>query len=224
MKDLPHSSSDLEKIYRERFAGVQNYRAKVWKTLCAQFFARWISPDAVILDLGCGYCEFINNISAAQKYGMDLNPDARNNAAPDVAVFQQDTSAEWPVPEGALDVVFTSNFLEHLPTKTHLESTLRHAFRSLKPGGRFIAMGPNIKYVPGAYWDFIDHHIALTELSMAEVLQKSGFSVEKVVPRFLPYTMSGNTTYPLWMLRLYLAMPLAWPVFGKQFLVVARKP
>jgi len=224
MKDLPHSSSDLEQIYRERFSGLQAYRSRVWRMLGSKFFSRWIHADAVVLDLGCGYCEFINNISAAKKYGMDLNPDASGNAARDVTIFQQNTSSEWPLPEGALDVVFTSNFLEHLPDKAHLESTLRRAFLGLKHGGLFIAMGPNIKYVPGAYWDFIDHHIALTELSMAEVLRKCGFVIERITPRFLPYTMSGKTTYPLWMLQLYLALPFVWPLVGKQFLLVVRRP
>jgi hypothetical protein len=93
----------------------------------------------------------------------------------------------------------------------------------LKPGGRFIAMGPNIKYIPGAYWDFFDHYVELTELSLAEALLNCGFEIEKQVGRFLPYTMSQGSQYPVWMLRVYLALPLAWPIFGKQFLVVGRK-
>jgi hypothetical protein len=62
--------------------------------------------------------------------------------------------------------VFTGNLFEHLPGKTHLGHTLRAAFRCLRKGGRLIAMGPNIKFVPGAYWDFYDHHLALTKLSL----------------------------------------------------------
>jgi hypothetical protein len=94
----------------------------------------------------------------------------------------------------------------------------------LKPGGRFIAMGPNIKYIPGAYWDFFDHYVELTELSLAEALLNCGFEIEKQVGRFLPYTMSQGSQYPVWMLRVYLAVPLAWPIFGQQFLVVGRRP
>jgi hypothetical protein len=50
-----------------------------------------------------------------------------------------------------------------------------------------------------------------------------GFEIEICVGRFLPYTMSQGRTYPVWMLKLYLAIPWMWSVFGKQFLVVARK-
>jgi hypothetical protein len=37
-----------------------------------------------------------------------------------------------------------------------------------------------------------------------------------------PYSMSQGPTYPLWMLKAYLAVPFVWRFFGKQFLVVAR--
>jgi len=221
--EIPHSAPDLEQIYRQRFSGMLEYRKEVWRVLTSRFFSRWISPDAAVLDLGCGYCEFINSISARKKYGMDLNPDARKNAARDVVVFEQDCSMPWPLEEGSLDVVFTSNFFEHLPTKTHLEKTLQQAWLSLKKGGAIIAMGPNIKYLPGAYWDFYDHHIALTELAMVEVMTKCGFTIDMMKPRFLPYSMSNGTNYPVWILRLYLLMPPVWPLFGKQFLIIGRK-
>jgi hypothetical protein len=61
-------------------------------------------------------------------------------------------------------------------------------------------------------------------MSLSEALSNSGFEIEEQVPRFLPYTMSHGTQYPIWMLRMYLALPIVWPIFGKQFLVVGRKP
>ena len=214
---------DLQRIYGTRFAGKSEYRDQVWKVLVS-YFGRWIPARATLLDLGAGYCEFINNVPADVKYAMDLNPDIRKKAASEVTVLQQDCSEPWPLPEAELDAVFTSNFLEHLPDKEAVRQTLSQAYRCLKPGGRFIAMGPNIKYVPGAYWDFFDHYVQLTELSLAEALLERGFEIEKRVARFLPYTMSDGRQYPTWVLRLYLAMPAVWPVFGKQFLVVGQKP
>lgn len=115
------------------------------------------------------------------------------------------------------------NFLEHLPSRQAIADTLLQAKRCLRSGGRFIAMGPNGKYVGGAYWDFWDHHIALTERSMVEILELQGFRVESVIDRFLPYTMVNVRAYPLFLVSLYLMFPLAWKVMGKQFLVVARK-
>jgi SAM-dependent methyltransferase len=213
---------DLQRIYRARFAGKLDYRIEVWKIL-ASYFGRWVPPGAAVLDLGAGYCEFINNISADRKYAMDLNPEIVQAAGPNVKIFQQDCSEIWPLAEAELDVVFTSNFLEHLPSKEAVRATLSNAHHCLKPGGRFIAMGPNIKYTQGAYWDFFDHYVELTELSLSEALSNNGFQIEKQMGRFMPYTMSHGRHYPTWLLRMYLAMPAAWPLFGKQFLVIGSK-
>jgi SAM-dependent methyltransferase len=190
--------------------------------LCS-FFSRWIPPEGSVLDLGSGHCEFINNISSRSKAAMDLNPDTKKFANPDVQVLQQDCSQPWELAPASLDAVFTSNFFEHLPDKAALERTLQEVRRALKPGGRLIAMGPNIKFVPGQYWDFFDHYLPLTELALVEVLQKTGFEIEQAWARFLPYSMSAGPQYPTWTLRVFLANRWAWRIFGKQFLVIARK-
>jgi len=153
---------------------------------------------------------------------MDLNPDAREHAAADVSVIEADCSQSWPQLE--LDVVFTSNFLEHLPTKDAVLATLRNACAALRPGGRLIAIGPNIRFLPGDYWDFFDHFVPLSDKSVCEALRAAGFKIDLSVPKFLPYTMSDGRRYPLAMLRAYLALPALWRVFGKQFLIVAQKP
>lgn len=183
----------------------------------------WDTNYKAVWHFGSGTSLITNNATARVKYAMDLNPDVHQRAAHDVTVLQQDCSDPWPLPEGTLDAVFTSNFLEHLPDKAAVSTVLSNAYRCLKPGGRFIAMGPNIKYIPGAYWDFFDHYVELTELSLAEALSNTDFEIEKTVARFLPYTMSQGNLYPTWVLRLYLAMPAAWPIFGKQFLVIGQK-
>jgi SAM-dependent methyltransferase len=155
---------------------------------------------------------------------MDLNPRTQQHLAPEVRFLQQDCSMPWPLPDGELDLVFTSNFFEHLPDKPTLGRTLEQAFRCLKPGGRLIAMGPNIRFTGGRYWDFWDHYLPLTEASLSEGLTTRGFQIEECLPRFLPYTMVGRPRHPLWMLSLYLRLPFLWRWCGGQFLVVAAKP
>ncbi len=218
------SPADLEKIYSARFSGQKAYRDNVWKILTAEFFSRWIKPSDTVLDLGCGYGEFINNVRAAKKFGMDLNPSAKENVNANVEILEQDCSLEWPLPANSLDVVFTSNFFEHLRTKQALQATLSEALRCLKPSGRLIALGPNVKYLSGPYWDFFDHYLPLTELSLAEVLTITGYRIEEAIPKFLPYSMSQGSQPPLWMLRLFLRVPLLWKIAGRQFLVIGQKP
>ncbi len=219
----PELQVDLEKIYSARFSGLEAYRNKVWQVLVNDFFSRWIKPDASVLDLGCGYCEFINNVTAAGKFAMDLNPAAKDRVARGIHFLQQDCSATWPLQDNSLDAVFTSNFLEHLPNKAAVQMTLLEARRCLKPNGRLFALGPNIKVLNGQYWDFFDHHVALTELSMAEALKIAGYRPERVISKFLPYTMSQGFRPPVWTMRPYLKVPLLWRIFGGQFLVIAVK-
>jgi hypothetical protein len=77
--------------------------------------------------------------------------------------------------------------------------------------------------VQGAYWDFWDHFLCLTELSLAEALENNGYTVRRAIPRFLPYTTVHQPAYPMAFVRLYLRMPFVWPLFGRQFLVVAER-
>jgi SAM-dependent methyltransferase len=216
-------SEVLRDEYRMRFSATAKYRDGVWKALCEAFFGQFIPPAAHVLDLGSGWGEFLRNVSAAKKYAMDLNPDAGVHLDRDAVFLHQDCSQEWQLPSASLDVVFTSNFLEHLPDKAHVERAIRQAHRCLRPGGLILCLGPNIKHVNGAYWDFWDHHVPITDLSLSELLKMQGFSIQRRVPRFLPYSMSTGRTPPLPLVRWYLKLPIVWPLFGKQFLVVGRK-
>jgi SAM-dependent methyltransferase len=209
--------------YRLRFSGNEAYRTAVWKILCSRVFSRFISADACVLDVGSGWGEFINNVAAAEKLAMDLNPDAGSRLSQGIRFLNQDCSRPWELAAATLDVVFTSNFLEHLPEKAGIERVVAEAYRCLREGGLLICMGPNIRYVPGKYWDFFDHHLPLTELSVAEVLQLNGFTIERSTPRFLPYSMSAGRTPPLILVKAYLRLPWLWPLLGRQFLVVGRK-
>ncbi|HLH57241.1 MAG TPA: class I SAM-dependent methyltransferase [Verrucomicrobiae bacterium] len=216
--------SELARVYGNRFDAVRDYRLRVWQVLVPNFFQRLVPEGAAVLDLGCGYGEFINTVRAASKFGMDLNPNTRSNLAPGVQFLEQDCSTTWPLPDAHLDVVFTSNFFEHLPDKTALGRTLEQVFRCLKPGGRLIAMGPNIKFTDGRYWDFWDHYLPLTETSLSEGMAVRGFEIENCYARFLPYTMVGARQYPMWCIGLYLKLPLLWRWKGEQFLVIGRRP
>ena len=215
---------DLEREYRLRFERTAAYRNRVWQLLTRDFFQAYIPAGGAVLDLGCGWGEFIRNIQAGRKYGMDLNPESERRLTADVTFFKQDCAGRWPLPDDSLDVVFTSNFFEHLPSKSSLRDTLSEVRRCLKPGGQLICLGPNIRYLPGAYWDFWDHYLPLSERSLGELLELLGFRIHTSIARFLPYSMSQGVTPPLFLLAAYLRLKIFWPVLGKQFLIVARKP
>ena len=217
------SEKNLTQIYEKRFSGHEIYRNRVWKVLITKFFSKWIRNTDHIFDLGCGYGEFINHTKCEVRYAMDLNPKTKSLLDKEIIFHEQDCSIPWKIEANSLDLVFTSNFFEHLPNKDSLDRTMCEIKNALKPGGRLIAMGPNISVLKGKYWDFWDHHVALSDQSLCELLQIHDFTIEQSESKFLPYNMVRVKERPLFMVSLYLRFPILWKLFGKQFLIIAKK-
>jgi ubiquinone/menaquinone biosynthesis C-methylase UbiE len=215
---------DLSKLYQFRFReGDWRNEKRIWKVLCERFFQPLIGDDLVVLDLACGHGAFINNIRAKKKYAVDLNPDARTNLADDIEFFLAAADKMPAIGDGAVDVVFASNFLEHLRSKEECDRVFAEVRRILRPGGRFVILGPNIRYLASRYWDFYDHCLPLSHLSLEEGLAQADYEIERIIPRFLPYTTRSRLPQHPFLVALYLRVPPAWRLLGRQFLVVARK-
>ena len=219
--------SDLqpEALYRRRFADVsQRKRAAMWEVLCRVVLQRYVAAGDTVVDLGAGFCEFINTIRCGTKIAVDANPAVREHAASDVRIVLGAMPAVLTqLRDGSADVVFCSNFFEHLPDKAAVLAVLGHIHRVLKPGGRLLVIQPNIRYAYKEYWDFFDHHVALSHGSLSEAVTISGFDIDVLRPRFLPYTTKSRLPQAAWLVRLYLACPPAQWMLGKQMLLVARK-
>jgi SAM-dependent methyltransferase len=224
-KTSDHALLNVERLYRHRFPeDMLARRAAVWKILCRQWFARYISPEARVLEVAPGYCEFINNIEALERVTVDINPETRNHAAPDVTVHE--TSAERlaeVVPRAYFDAVFMSNFLEHCRSRDVMLAVLHAATDVLKPGGRLLVLGPNFRYCYKEYFDYFDHHLPLTEKAVVEALQLVGLKMELVNPRTLPFTFRSRLPSWPWLVSLYLRLPFLWQLFGAQFFIVSKK-
>lgn len=217
--------SKVDQLYRHRFpAEMLERRAAVWRVLCSAWFGRYIPPRARVLEVAAGYCEFINNVEAAERVAVDLNPETRDHAAPGVRVYElaAERMAE-AVPRDYFDVVFMSNFLEHCRSREQVLAVMSGVSEVLKPGGRLLILGPNFRYCAKDYFDFFDHHLPLTEKSVSEALHLSGFQLEVVEPRTLPFTFRSRLPSWPWLVRLYLGLPLLWRFFGAQFFIVGRK-
>ncbi|WP_349656023.1 class I SAM-dependent methyltransferase [Xanthomonas sp. 10-10] len=221
---MPDIDQDLDVLYQHRFPKEElANKNRIWQVLCTQYFSRFVKPNETVVDIGAGYCEFINNIPAAHKIAVDLNPDVRKFAADGIRIINESCIAVSSIPSASVDAVFMSNFLEHLPTKDLVLQTLRESARMLKPGGRVIILQPNIRFLYDEYWDYFDHHTALSDRSLVEGVLMAGLDPQVVIPKFLPYTTKSRLPQAPWLVSLYLRIPLAWHVLGKQALVIAYK-
>lgn len=217
-------------IYKKRFSDSQDRtREGVWQLLCGSFLKQFISENDVVVDLGAGDGLFSKNVQAKKRIAVDISPHVLELEKEGIEVIQSPATEFASKLDQPADVVFMSNFLEHLPTKQVLLSVLEECHEALADGGKIIILQPNIRYVGVAYWDYIDHHIALTEHSLVEALEVSGFKIERLIPRFLPYTAKSLLGDLLskpgfsFLMNLYIKVPLFWRLFGKQTLVVASK-
>ena len=126
-------AGELDRLYNNRFpAGERAARARLWKLLCQAFFDRYVPSDGTVLDLGAGYCDFINNVRAARRIALDLNPDCTVAAAPEVQVHQLSLDRLGEVvADGSIDLAFASNVFEHLRAPTRCwKSSGRCTWRS----------------------------------------------------------------------------------------------
>lgn len=196
-------------------------RAIVWKVV-AQHLAGWVSPGGHVLEVGAGYCDWINNVTAARRVAVDVWPEVGRFAAPGVEAMVLDASRELATLGAAsFDTVLASNVLEHFePAVT--ASVVDDIGRLLKAGGRLIIIQPNFRYASKQYFDDYTHRSVFTDVSLPNLLRAHGYRIDRVEPRFLPYSMRG-TKLPIrpWTVRAYLRSPFK-PMAG-QMLVVARR-
>ena len=223
--DQSGMQSQLESLYRNRFSDPEvASKQAFWAVLCRRAFQRFVPVQGTVLDLAAGNCEFVNNIEARRRIAVDLNPDVKEWAEDGVEVMVTRSDELDRVADGEIDTVFSSNFFEHLPSKDALLQTLAECHRVLRPDGSIVVLMPNIRYLAGRYWDYFDHHLPLTHLSLSEGLELAGFEVVHVVPRFLPYTVKAmRVPVRPWMVEAYLSAKPVWGILGRQMLVVARR-
>lgn len=216
------TNADLDQIYEHRF-GHADVREKdaIWREVAA-YLQRWVPAGGRVLDVACDLGYFIRHVRAGERWATDVR-DVASSLGPEVRFVQVDGLAmSGALPRGYFDVAFVSNYLEHLADPDAVVRQLAEIRKVLKPGGRLIVLQPNIRYVGAAYWDFIDHRVALTERSLVEAASTAGFEVEILIPQFLPYSTKSRLPRSGWLVRAYLRVPLVWRLMGKQTLLVAR--
>ena len=195
-------------------------RNKVWKAI-AEYLQQYVRNDAdCVLDLGAGYCDFINNIKARERIAVDMNPDASQFCHKDVKFLCASVDDLSLLRENSVDVLFASNLLEHLE-ELEIAYAVKEFNRILKQGARLILMQPNYRYAFKEYFDDYTHKKIFTHISLRDFFQANGFETIKVHPKFLPFSLKSRLPKSYILTKLYINS--FYKPMAKQMLLVFKK-
>jgi SAM-dependent methyltransferase len=206
-------------MYHETRFNFDQKREVLWQTLVEHFFQKSISSDANVLELGCGYGHFINNVKCAKKYAVDTWSGAAGHLAKGITFISRPVWQLEKLPARSIDYVFASNLFEHI-TQAELEKTLSLLKKKTKPGAKLVILQPNFRYAFREYFDDYTHKTIYTDVGLADLLQANGLEIERVFPKFLPLSIKSRFPVSKLLIRAYLLSPFKFQ--GKQMLIIAR--
>jgi SAM-dependent methyltransferase len=209
----------MNRDYFETRFHFDNDRKIVWKAI-SEYLQQFINENDTVLELGAGYCDFINQVKAGKKIATDLNPDVAGFCNKDVMFLHGAAGEHLHAANESIDVVFASNFFEHL-TDSASSGLLRELTRILKPGGKIILMQPNYYYSYREYWDDYTHVKAFSHVSLQDYLNSFGFKTIHLEKKFIPFSLKSRLPKSYFLTKLYLSFPVR--PFAKQMLIVVKK-
>jgi SAM-dependent methyltransferase len=191
-------------------------RNTLWKTLCESFFQRFVRAEHTVLELGCGYGEFINNIQCSSKIAMDRWAGITEYLNPGVRTEIGEITSLKGIADRSVDFVFASNIFEHL-TQADLALCLSEVRRVLRPGGTINIVQPNYRLCYAEYFDDYTHVAIYSDRSLSDFLSVNGFKILTCMPRFLPLTIKSRLPVSPLLIKAYLMSPVK-PLAKQMFL------
>ncbi len=208
--------------YKSRYVWNDD-RKVVWKEI-VRYLSIFLPKDGTILDIGAGYCDFINNVEAKNRVALDYSPDLEKYAQTGIRTVNSPVTDMSTINANSVDVVFASNLFEHLSDE-ELSKTMIEVKKVLKKGGRLILMQPNYRLAYKTYFDDHTHKKVFSDVSLETFLLSHGMDIELKKPKFLPFSLKSRPSiipvFP-WIIRVYIHSP--WKPFAGQMLFVAKLP
>lgn len=193
-------------------------RDRAWKPVVTYLSRFWDGATADILDVGAGYCSFINLAEGRRRVAVDIHDRLGQYAGRDVEHAVASATDLSVFPSESFDIVFASNLLEHLPRES-IHAALSEFRRVLRFRGRVILLQPNYRLCAKHYYDDYTHVTPLSDRSLADLVVVAGFGELDMQPRFLPLTVKSRVGSLSFLIPLYLRLP--WRPFAGQMLLVA---
>jgi ubiquinone/menaquinone biosynthesis C-methylase UbiE len=195
-------------------------REILWRALWKFHFSRYITSSDCVLELGCGYADFINNVQTRRRIALDSWPGFLKYLAKDVEGHIGDATDLSFLERASVDFAFASNVFEHL-TKENLSSVLSQLSEKLTIRGKLAILQPNYRYAYKEYFDDYTHVSVYSHESLCDFLAAHNYQVIECIPRFMPLTVKNRRMIVSEsLIRLYLSLPMK--PLGKQMFVIAR--
>lgn len=207
--------------YHKDYLVFDKGRAVVWREI-AGYLKKWIPKGTAALELGAGYCDFINVLDFPQKMAIDIWPEFTKYAGNEVVCHVLDVrKINVGKFKNKFDLIMASNLLEHL-TIDEVNKLLSDCRKILSQNGKLILIQPNFTYSYQHYFDDYTHKSIFTETSLCSVLVQNKYKIVHVEPRFLPLTVKSR--FPKWriLVRLYLSLPIR-PMAGQMLIIASFK-
>jgi SAM-dependent methyltransferase len=178
-----------------------------------------VRDDDTVLDLGCGYGSFINQVVARRRIALDSWPDFPRFLAPGIEAVVGSVTELGFLPDRGVDFAFASNLFEHIPQSSFAQA-LDGLRDKLSARGTLTILQPNYRYAYREYFDDYTHVAIYSHISLADFLTANGYEVLTIAPRFLPLTVKSRLPVSPLLIRAYLASPIK--PMGKQMLITVR--
>jgi SAM-dependent methyltransferase len=203
----------------DRYVGAYPFlrgRRGVWRAI-ARYVARDAGPVDTLLELGAGYCDFVNQFPARRRIAFDLNPEMKRWAAPGVELRIESALELAGIARGSVDLVFASNFLEHLAAQ-ELGVLLPRIREVLSEHGRLILLQPNHRLCAERYFDDPTHQTIFDDAGIGGWLAPHGLRVLRLEPGLLPFSMNSRLPKSELLTWLYLRSPIR-PLAAQMYVV-----
>lgn len=133
-------------------------------------FSPYIKQTDTVLDFGCGGGYLLENLDCAEKYGLEINPVARQEAQSRGLTVYDDLAQ---VPDNLADVVVSNHTLEHVYRPLDELQTL---LPKLKAGGTAVFVVPHQK--PGEKYhdqDINQHLYTWNPMTLGNLFKAAGY-------------------------------------------------
>jgi SAM-dependent methyltransferase len=204
--------------YHQTCLSPDKKREVAWESLWRLYFSKLIKNGDCVLDLGCGYGNFINNVVARRRIAVDSWEGFPAHLDANIEHHVGSVTNLDFVDDGSVNFALASNIFEHL-SFDEIRQVLDMLKKKLAPDGTLTILQPNYRYAYREYFDDYTHRTIFSHVSIVDFLEANGFETIELIPRFLPLTIRSRLLVRPWLIRLYLLSPFKW--LGKQMLVRA---